>query len=93
MRTGPLAVLLASALPLAGCTGTDALAADPSSQVAPAASDEPTFTPPAGVTTTVLDDAGPTTENVDAAVVGNALVASHPEAHRLYDVPLRLLGR
>ena len=39
-----------------------------------------------------LDDAGPTTENVGAAVVGNALVVSHPEAHRLYDVPLRLLG-
>ena len=85
-------MLLASALPLAGRTGTGT-PADPSSQVAPAASDEPTFTPPAGVTTTVLDDAGPTTENVDAAVVGNALVASHPEAHRLYDVPLRLLGR
>jgi DNA-binding beta-propeller fold protein YncE len=41
----------------------------------------------------VLDDAAQTRENVDAAMVGRHLVVSHPEARRLYDVPLRLLGR
>ena len=40
----------------------------------------------------VLDDQPRTTENVDAALVGDHLWVSHPEGRRLYDVPLRLLG-
>jgi hypothetical protein len=40
----------------------------------------------------VLDEAGPTNENVDAAVVGDSLVVSHPSSQRLYEVPLDLLG-
>lgn len=43
------------------------------------------------VTTLVLDDAGGTSENVGAAVVGTDLVVTHPDARRRYDVPLRLL--
>ena len=39
----------------------------------------------------VLDDAGSTRENVAAVLAGRRLVVSHPEAQRLYDVPLRLL--
>ncbi|GAB3765193.1 hypothetical protein FB382_002168 [Nocardioides ginsengisegetis] len=41
----------------------------------------------------VLDEAGPTTENVAAAIVGDTLVVSHPEVRRLYSVPLGLLRR
>ena len=96
MRTGPLAALLVGALLLAGCTGTDAPAADPSSQVAPAASDEPAFAPPAGVTTTVLDDAP-----VGLAAVGKDVWAALPDAGAVVagdgrtvpvgDAPLRLV--
>lgn len=39
----------------------------------------------------VLDDAGTTRENVAAALLDTRLVVSHPEAQRLYAVPLRLL--
>jgi len=39
----------------------------------------------------ILDEAGPPNENVDATVVGNHLVVSHPSSLRLYDVPLDLL--
>lgn len=42
--------------------------------------------------TLVLDSADRTTENVAAALVGRHLVVSHPDARRLYDVPLRLLA-
>lgn len=38
----------------------------------------------------VLDELGGVTENVDAAVVGDRLVVSHPNGLRLYDVPLDL---
>ncbi len=41
----------------------------------------------------VLDDAPPTQENVDAALLRSSLVVSHPESGRLYDVPLGLLDR
>jgi len=41
--------------------------------------------------TLVLDGHPRTTENVDAALVGDRLWVSHPEGRRLYDVPLRLL--
>ena len=41
----------------------------------------------------VLDSAPPTQENVGAALVRGLLVVSHPETRRLYEVPLRLLGR
>jgi hypothetical protein len=40
----------------------------------------------------VLDGAGPTNANVAATLAGDRLVVSHPEARRLYDVPLELLG-
>jgi hypothetical protein len=39
----------------------------------------------------VLDELGGVSENVDGAVVGDALVVSHPDGRRLYEVPLRLL--
>lgn len=39
----------------------------------------------------VLDDRSRTTENVDAALVAGHLWVSHPEAERLYDVPLEML--
>jgi DNA-binding beta-propeller fold protein YncE len=39
----------------------------------------------------VLGGAGPTTANVDATVAGDALVVSHPDARRLYGVPLDLV--
>ena len=39
----------------------------------------------------VLDDASATPENVAAALLEGRLVVSHPDARRLYDVPLRLL--
>lgn len=42
--------------------------------------------------TLVLDSADRTTENVAAALVGRRLAVSHPDARRLYDVPLRLLA-
>jgi hypothetical protein len=41
----------------------------------------------------VLDTAGGTSENVDAAVVGRRLVVTHPEVSRMYDVRLALLDR
>jgi hypothetical protein len=39
----------------------------------------------------VLDTAGGTPENVDAAVVGNRLVVTHPEVARMYTMRLTLL--
>ena len=39
-----------------------------------------------------LDDVGPTTENVGAAVTDTGLAVTHPEARRLYEVPTALLG-
>ena len=39
-----------------------------------------------------LDDAGPTTENVGAAVTDDGLAVTHPEVRRLYEVPPALLG-
>lgn len=39
----------------------------------------------------VLDGAAATTENVGVALLARSLVVSHPDAGRLYDVPLRLL--
>jgi streptogramin lyase len=38
-----------------------------------------------------LDDQLPVNENVDAVVLGTDLVVSHPDARRLYTVPLALL--
>ena len=43
------------------------------------------------VTKLVLDEVGATRENVGAALVGRRVVVSHPDAFRLYDVPLALL--
>jgi DNA-binding beta-propeller fold protein YncE len=37
--------------------------------------------------TIVLDDAPPTSENVDAAVVGDDLVVTHPDVGRVYTLP------
>jgi DNA-binding beta-propeller fold protein YncE len=39
----------------------------------------------------VLDEAGPTTENVGAAVTADGLAVTHPEVRRLYEVPTSLL--
>lgn len=41
----------------------------------------------------VLDGAGPTRANVAATLAGDRLVVSHPDARRLYDVPLELLAQ
>lgn len=42
--------------------------------------------------TLLLGDAGPTRENVAAAVVGRRLVVTHPDVRRVYGIPLRLLA-
>ena len=39
-----------------------------------------------------LDDAPVTSENVGAAVVGDELAVTHPDASRLYEVPRSLLA-
>lgn len=41
----------------------------------------------------VLDGAAPTSANVGAVLVGDRLVVSHPDARRLYEVPLDVLRR
>ena len=79
-----------------GLDGADALAADGDRVYAVGQAGPTVWTIDAAKREVVgrlaLDHAGPTTENVGAAVTEDGLAVTHPEVRRLYEVPQALLG-
>ena len=79
-----------------GLDGADALAVDSDRVYAVGQSGPTVWTIDAAerevVGKLVLDEAGPTGENVGAAVTDDGLAVTHPEVQRLYEVPAALLA-